>query len=599
MTRQVFSIAMLSVTITTFASACGSGGLPISIRVEDARTATAAAWTRTPTLTPAPFGTAPATFVLPATSAPTLIPTITPTKVTTRVPLRPTATAAASFPRAQTIYLLGGESSNPRSYDPATTTSSGDKLIFSGLVALDPELKLIPDLAEAWETNDGMTYTFKLRRNARFHNGRPVIAQDFIYSWERAASPKTKSDTVLTYLGDIVGVKEMRAGKAERIAGLKAIDDYTLQVTIDAPKPYFLLKLTYPTAFVLDRENVESGPEWYRAPNGTGPYRQVRWERMKQIVYERNDDYYRAPAAIPYVVTNLYTGTGLRLYETGAIDFTSVSRSDVARALDPKDPLNRDVMSSVNMCTSYVTFDVKQPPFDDVKVRQAFAHAFDRQKYIDVVLLGIGVPAKGIYPPALPGYTREFQGLAYDPERARKLVAESKYGSASTLRVPPIVYTTSGSAGYVGAGVAAQIQMWQQTLGVAITVENIESDKYYDELAAGRHGQIISEGWCADYPDPENFADVLFHSGAEHNRSHYSNPQVDALLEQARIEPDPAKRLRLYQQVEPLIVNDAPAVFVSHSISYVVVKPHIQGYVLSPISIPSIYYLRIDASKIK
>jgi oligopeptide transport system substrate-binding protein len=517
--------------------------------------------------------------------------------VTTRVPPQPTATAAASFPRAQTLYLLGGESSNPRNYDPATTHSGGDELIFSGLVTFDPELKVIPDLAESWKTDDGMTYIFKLRRNARFHNGRPVIAQDFIYSWERAANPKTQSDTVLTYLGDIVGVKEMRAGKADHIAGLKALDDYTLQVTIDAPKPYFLLKLTYATAVVVDRENVESGPGWYRTPNGTGPYRLVRWEPMKQIVYVRNNDYYREPPAIPSVVTNLYSGTGIRLYETGAIDVTSVSRSDVARVLDPKDLLNPDVMSSVNMCTSYVTFDTKQPPFDDVKVRQAFAHAFDRQKFIDVVLLGIGVPAKGIYPPALPGFNRDFQGLSFDPARARNLLAESKYGG--TAKMPAIVYTTSGGAGYVSAAVAAQIQMWQQTLGVAITVENIESDKYNDELAAGRHGQIISEGWCADYPDPENFADVLFHSGAEHNRGHYSNSQVDALLEQARVELDPAKRIRLYQQVEPLIVNDAPTVFTYHSMSYVLVKPYIQGYVLSPISIPTIYYLRIDPSRTK
>jgi ABC-type transport system substrate-binding protein len=595
MTRKLFSILGLFLTLTLCASACGAA--PISIQVEDARTVTAVAWTRTPTITATPSATATATALPTITATPTVIPTITPTKVTTRVPVQPTATAAASFPRAQTIYLLGSESSNPRTYDPATTSSSGDKLIFSGLVALDPALQVIPDLAESWQTADGKTYVFKLRRNARFHNGRPVIAQDFIYSWERAANPKTQSDTVLTYLGDIVGVKEMRAGKADRIAGLKALDDYTLQVTIDAPKPYFLLKLTYPTAAVLDRENIESGPDWYRAPNGTGPYRQVRWERMKQIVYERNTDFYREPPTIPFVVTNLYSGTGIRLFETGAIDLTSVSRSDVARVLDPKDPLNPNVVSSVNMCTSYITFDVKQPPFDDVKVRQAFAHAFDRQKFLDVVLLGVGVPAKGVYPPTLPGFNRDSQGLAYDPERARKLLAESKYGSAAKLA--PIIWTTSGGAGNVSSAVAAPIQMWQQTLGVKITVENVESDKYYDELGAGRHGQIVSDGWCADYPDPENFADVLFHSTAEHNRGHYYNPQVDTLLEQARVETDPAKRIRLYQQIEPMIVNDAPAVFTYHSISYVLVKPHIQGYVLSPISIPLIYYLRIDASKIK
>ncbi len=153
------------------------------------------------------------------------------------------------------------ESTNPRDYDPATTGTSGDKRLFSGLVSFDPRLNLVPDLAERWEVSpDGTVYTFFLRKNARFHNGRPVTAQDVIYSWTRAADPKLQSPTVLTYLGDIVGIREVNEGRAASVSGLKALDDHTLQVTIDAPKPYFLMKLTYPTAFVVDKANVESGP---------------------------------------------------------------------------------------------------------------------------------------------------------------------------------------------------------------------------------------------------------------------------------------------------------------------------------------------------
>src|SRR3990172_1797245 len=178
------------------------------------------------------------------------------------------------IPLDQALVLAGGESTNPRDYDPATTFSSGDKLIFSGLVSFNPKLNLTPDLAEKWDVNaEGTVYTFHLRTNAKFHNRRAVTARDVIYSWERAASPALASDTVLTYLGDIVGDRKMLAGRADHISGLTAPDEYTLQVTIDAPKPYFLLKLTYPTAFVLDRENVESGEEWYRKPNGTGPFK--------------------------------------------------------------------------------------------------------------------------------------------------------------------------------------------------------------------------------------------------------------------------------------------------------------------------------------
>jgi oligopeptide transport system substrate-binding protein len=497
--------------------------------------------------------------------------------------------------REQALVLSGGESTNPRIYDPATTPGSGDKMVFSGLVALDPRMNLIPELAATWEVKDGVVYTFTLREDARFHDGRPVTAQDVIYSWERAADPATASDTVLTYLGDIVGVKELKAGDSDHISGLKALDDRTLQVTIDAPKPYFLLKLTYAVAFVLDRANVESGAEWYRTPNGTGPYKLIRWDRFQVMVYERNEDYYLDLPAIRYVVVQLYSGVGTRLYEAGEIDVTGISLSDVARFLDPQEPLHADLLSSVSLCTSYITFDVSQPPFDDLKVRQAFTLAFDRQKYIDVVLHGVALPAVGVYPPGLPGYNAELAGLLYDPERARQLLAESKYGGPEGL--PPIIYTDSGFGSDADGSVAAMAQMWQQNLGITITVENLESNYYYDELHAGRHGQLFGYGWCADYPDPENFADALFHSEAQQNLGNYRNPELDALLEQARVEQDVSRRIQLYQQAEQIIVNDAPALFTVHSMMHVLVKPYIQGYILTPIDIALERYLWIDPSK--
>ena len=492
--------------------------------------------------------------------------------------------------REQALFLSGGESTNPHEYDPATQHSSGNKLIFSGLVSFNTSLNLVAELAESWDISaDGKVYTFHLRTNAKFHNGRPVVAQDVIYSWERAANPATQSGTVLTYLGDIAGAAEMHDGRADHISGLKALDEHTLQVTIDAAKPYFLFKLTMPVAFVLDQKNVESGPEWYRTPNGTGPYKLTRWDSFKLMVYDANQDFYLGAPSIPQIVVELFSGIGIRLYESGEIDLTGVYSSDVARILDPADPLHADLYSGVDLCTDYVIFDASQPPFDDVKVRQAFSMAFDRQKYIDVVNNGVGILAKGPYPPALPGYNLDLQGLSYDPERARQLLAESKYGGPQGL--PPIIFTDAGIGNSAGASVAAMAQMWQQNLGVSITIENLEPDKYLDLLYSGQHGQLFSSGWCADYPDPENFADVLFHSGAEQNAGNYSNPALDVVLDQARLEQDVTKRIQLYQQAEQIIVQDAPALFIMHGISYELVKPKVKGYVLTPINIPLERYL--------
>jgi oligopeptide transport system substrate-binding protein len=502
-------------------------------------------------------------------------------------------TAQSGVPLDQTLVYEGGESSNPRDYDPATTHSSGNKLVFSGLVSFDPHLNLVPDLAETWDvSDDGTVYTFHLRTNAKFHDGRPVTAQDFIFSWERAASPELASDTVLTYLGDIVGLRKMAAGQADHISGLTAIDDHTLQVTIDAPKPYFVLKLTYPTGFVVDEANVESGEDWYRQPNGTGPYRLTEWNSYDSIIYEASGDFYLGKPSIPYIVLQLYQGEDLRLYETGDIDIAGVGPYSVDRFLDPSEPMHAELLQGVDLCTGYVVFDTTQPPFDDVNVRKAFSMAFDRQRFIEVLMQGQALPAVGPYPPGLPGFSYDLQGLPYDPVQARELLGQSKYGGAEGL--PPIVYTDAGIGSYISYDVSAMAEMWEQNLGVTITVENLEYDYYYDQIYSGNHGQLLSGGWCADYPDPENFADVLFHSGSQQNSGGYSNPELDALLEQARVEQDVTKRIALYQKAEQMIVNDAPVLFTTHSLSYQLVKPYVKGYVFTPISIPIERYMWLE-----
>ncbi len=478
-------------------------------------------------------------------------------------------------------------------YDPATTYGSGDKRAFSGLVSFDPHLNLTPDIAQSWDLSaDGTVYTFHLRENARFHDGRFVTAKDFIYSWERAANPQTKSETVLTYLGDIVGARDMVAGKADHISGLKAVDDLTLQVTIDAPKPYFLLKLTYPTAFVVDKANVESGADWYRAPNGTGPYKLTEWKPNEYIIYEANQDFYLGAPSIPYVVVKLYAGNDERLFETKDVDVAGVSLSNVDRMLDPAEPLHNQLVTGVSLCTNYVVFDTSKPPFDDLNVRKAFTMAYDRQRYIDVMLHGKALPAIGIYPPGLPGFNYALKGLPYDPAQARELLKQSKYGGAENL--PPIVYTNSGIGSSVSGDVAAMINMWEENLGVKINVENIEYNYYYDQIYSGNHGQIFDGGWCADYPDPENFADALFHTGASQNHGNYSNLKLDSILEAARVERDVTKRIAMYQQAEQMIVDDAPVLFTIHSLSYQLVQPYVKGFVFTPIDVPIERYLWLD-----
>lgn len=477
---------------------------------------------------------------------------------------------------------------SPTTLDPAIAREANSHTyivkVLGGLVALDEELNIVPDLAERWQVTEGGTvYTFQLRRNAVFHNGKPVTASDFKYSWERAANPGTKSLTVDTYLGDIVGVKDMLAGRSQDIRGIKVIDDNTLQVTIDAPKAYFLAKLTYPVAFVVDKDNVASGANWWRQANGTGPFKLVEWKRDELLILERNESYHREKSRVPFVVSRLFGGRPMTMYETGEIDVAGVGPADIDRARDPDNPLSKELKFFPVVSIDYVAFSIDRPPFDDARVRQAFVHAVDTQKILSRVLKDMNPKANGILPPGIPGHNPDLKGLEFNVEKAKQLIAESKYGSVASF--PPIRFTLAGSGGDIPDQVAAIIQEWKENLGVQVTVRQLDPETFSYVIKEERD-ELTLGGWVADYPDPENFLDVLFHTGSQANDSGYSNPEIDSLLDKARVEQDPATRIRMYQDIETRLINDGAALPLWFGSHHVLVKPYLQGYRLSPLGYP-------------
>ena len=484
--------------------------------------------------------------------------------------------------RENALYMVGGQ---PQTLDPATTRGGASGpvgSIFSGLVALDTNLQVKPGLAAGWEVSpDGTLYTFYLRQDASFHNGRPVTAEDVVFSWERAVDPATGSDTAMTYLGDIVGTAEKNNSQAATISGLQIIDEHTLAVRIDAPKVYFLSKLTYPVSFIVDRENVGL-PDWDHSPNGTGPFTLQEWQDDEILILAANENFYLEPPSISHVVYLMGAGIPLSMYEQGQIDLVGVGGSTLERVQDPNDPLYPDLRIGVNMCTGMIGLNTAEPPFNDPLVRRAFSYAFDRERLISGLLKDNALPAFGPLPPGMPGYSDDIQGYTYDPEKARALLAEAGYPNPADF--PIITYTTAGY-GTVSSSVTAVITMWQETLGVTIEPVLVEPFDYLDELYSGNTGNIYGHGWCADYPDPENFLDILFHTGSQQNLGRYSSPEIDRLLEQARIEPDVTTRMALYAEIEQLLVNDAPAIFTTHSLSAELIAPRLQNYLLTPIGV--------------
>lgn len=488
--------------------------------------------------------------------------------------------------------------SGPLTLDPAISSEMTSHQyvmqLFSGLVKFDAELKPMGDIAERWEVSaDGRTYTFHLRKDVKYHDGRLLNASDIKYSLERACYPATGSRTAPTYLGDIVGALDVVSGKARSISGIEVIDDSTVKITIDAPKAYFLSKLAYPTAFIVDRKNVETGPAWWKKPNGTGAYKLQRWDQGNLIILEPFQDFYGQKASVR-VAFHLLSGANIMmsLYETGKIDVLQVNKLYIDRVSDPTGPFYDQLHIFPEFSLSYLGFNTGKPPFDDPYVRQAFCHAVDKERIIKLTQKGMVTPAAGILPEGMPGYHKDIKGLEYDVAKAKELLGRSRYGSAENL--PPITLTLS-SLGEIAIDdyLGAILQGWKRDLGVDVTVRLLHRDIFQYKLNE-EVDEIFNMGWIADYPDPQDFLDILFRTGNEYNYSNYSNRELDALLDRAAVEQDYDKRIAMYRQAEQIIVDQAPVLPMWFSRNYVLVSPDVNGYTIDPLGVPRFNQVTLD-----
>jgi oligopeptide transport system substrate-binding protein len=496
----------------------------------------------------------------------------------------PSADIGTAAPAGAGELRLRG--TDPLVLDPALAQDADSAVyiveIFSGLVRLDKDLKLQPDLAQTWDTSaDGKTYTFHLNPKATFQDGRPVTTADVKYSWERALSPDTGSVTAENFLGDIVGAKDVSRGRATEISGLKIIDDLTLSVTLDAAKPYFLYKLTYPTSFIVSQTQIKANPKrWTQLPIGTGPYKLSKWKLGEQLVLTAYDNFYLGAPSLKTVTYDLAGGSALVAYEQGDIDLTGVGLDDLDRAQDPSDPLNKEFVQVPSQSIDYIGFNTAQAPFDDPKVRQAFALAVDRKKIDEVVLKSAEPVATGILAPGVPGYTPDDKTYPYDPDQARKLLSESKYAN----NMPAITLAESGAGASANDATQAIVQNWKDILGVDVKIQQAESATFFGDLDANRY-QMFEIGWIMDYPDPEDVLDLLFYSKSRQNSTQYNNPDVDSKLEAARIEQDTEKRLSIYQDVEKTVLQDAAWIPLFFGQTNALVKPYVKNFEFSPLII--------------
>jgi ABC-type transport system substrate-binding protein len=483
--------------------------------------------------------------------------------------------------------------SDPVTLDPhiAGDATSAEYIveIYSGLVTISPKLDIEMDLAEKVEiSQDGKQYTFTIRADATFHNGRKVTATDIKYSIERASSKELQSPTAIAYLGDIVGVREHFAGLTKDVKGIEVIDERHVRITIDAPKPYFLAKLTYPTAFIVDKTQIEGNPRnWSRKPNATGPYKLAEWRLGERIVLEANTKFYLGTPKLREANYLLAGGSALTRFENNELDVASISVNDIDRARDTKSDLNKVYKAWPQFSIAYIAFNTSVPPFDDPFVRRAMGMAIDRKRVAEITFKNMLQPANGILMPQMPGYTPEDKTLQYNLEAAKAELAKSKYAG----KMPPIQITEVGAGAEAAIDTQAFLELWKQ-IGLNISIRQTDFATFLADQDAGRL-QAFNAGWIMDYPDPEDILDVKFHSGSPLNDVDYKNPEVDKLLDAARIESNPARRLDLYRQVEKKILDDAAWLPLYFSQAHVVVKDGVKNWFEPPMVVPRLRFIEL------
>ncbi|UCG54511.1 MAG: peptide ABC transporter substrate-binding protein [Dehalococcoidia bacterium] len=496
-----------------------------------------------------------------------------------------TTTSVISSTNSTGEKVLNLYNIDPYSLDPAiigdVTSISYVIQIFSGLVRFDNNMEIVPDIAADWDiSEDSRVYTFYLRDDVRFHSGRQVRAEDFKYSWERACNPTTGSQTAAIYLGDIAGTSEVMAGEKEDISGVEVVNDNTLRITIKEPKSYFLYKLTYATAFVVNKENVDNGINWWRKPDGSGPFKFKQWDENSLLVLERNEYYNQTSnfQGVDIINFHLWAGRSMDLYETGQIDVAQVGLAYIDKVTDPNGVLYSQLEVFPELSIAYLGFNCQKPPFDDVNIRRAFSIAINKDKLVSLVHRDMMVRADGILPPGMPGYNDYLIGLEYDKELAHELIADSIYDSVSNL--PQITITTGGLGGQIPYELEAIVYEWRFNLGIEVEVRQLEPEVFLYELMKEKD-EMFYWGWGADYPHPQNFLEILFGGDSEYNIGEYSNLEVDLLLHAASREKDKMESFELYQRAEQIIVSEAACLPLWFGKRYVLIKPYVEGYELN------------------
>lgn len=501
------------------------------------------------------------------------------------------ATAAvvpAGVQLAEKQTLVRNNGSEVQSLDPhkieGVPESNISRDLFEGLLISDVDGKPSPGVAEKWDNKDFKVWTFHLRKDAKWSDGTPVTAQDFVYSWQRLANPNTASPyaSYLQY-GHIVNIDDIIAGKKPVTdLGVKAIDDHTFEVTLSEPVPYFYKLLVHSSVSPVPKAAVEKyGDKWTQPANivTNGAYKLKDWVVNERIVLERNTNYWdNAKTVINQVIYLPISSevTDVNRYRSGEIDMT-YNNMPIELFQKLKKEIPNEVHVDPYLCTYYYEINNQKAPFNDVRVRTALKLAMDRDIIVNKVKNQGDLPAYSFTPPYTDGAKLvEPEWFKWSQEKrneeAKKLLAEAGYTAEKPLTFD-LLYNTSDLHKKLAIAAAS---IWKKNLGANVKLENQEWKTFLDTRHQGNY-DVSRAGWCADYNEPTSFLNMVL-SDSSNNTVHYKSPAFDKLIADTLKVTDEAQRSELYSKAEQQLDKDSAIVPVYYYVNARLVKPWVGGY---------------------
>ncbi|HHR6221731.1 TPA: oligopeptide ABC transporter substrate-binding protein OppA [Providencia alcalifaciens] len=499
------------------------------------------------------------------------------------------AVVPAGVELADKQVIVRNNGSEPQSLDPhkieGVPESHLARDLLEGITIVGPEGETLPGSAISWENKDFKEWTFKIRDGAKWSNGDPVTAEDFVYSWRRLADPDTASPyaSYLQY-AHVQNVDDVIAGKKKpEELGVKALDDKTLVLTLSEAVPYIPKLLSHPSMSPVNKKVVEKfGAKWTQPGNfvGNGAYKLKDWTVNERIVLERSPTYWDNAHTVIDQVTFLPISsevTDVNRYRSGEIDMT-YTNLPIEQFKNIQQTMQKDLRVSPYLCTYYYEINNEKPPFNDPRVREALKLSMDRDTIANKIK-GMGdIPAYGFTPPFTNGMKAEkpdwYTNMMQEQrnEKAKQLLEEAGYNKSNPLKFN-LLYNTSDLHKRIAIAASS---MWKKNIGAEVKLENQEWKTFLDSRHQGAY-DVARAGWCADYNEPSSFLNMLL-SYSSNNTVHYKNKDFDAAMKKTLQVKTDDERADLYKQAEQIVDKDSAIVPLYYYVNTRLVKPYVGGY---------------------